>query len=148
MEVKEDIWIPTLCESQCADAPCLLRVHRVNGIAVGVEPNTEIEDYQKIIKNQGRLCPKSYGVIQKIYHPDRIKTPLKRTNPQKGPGIDPGWIPISWDEALDTIAEKMKKIRAEDPRKLAEGGGIGGMRTAHPSVASRAMSNSPCLGLK
>ena len=130
MEVKEDVWIPTLCESQCADAPCLLKVHRVNGVAVGVEPNTEIEDYQKIIKNQGRLCPKAYGVIQKIYHPDRIKTPLKRTNPQKGPGIDPGWIPISWDEALDSIAEKMKKIRAEDPRKLAEGGGIGGMRQA------------------
>lgn len=130
MEVKEDVWIPTLCESQCADAPCLLRVHRINGVAVGVEPNTEIEDYQKLIKNQGRLCPKSYGVIQKIYHPDRFKTPLKRTNLQKGPGIDPGWVPISWDEALDTIAEKMKKIRAEDPRKLAEGGGIGGMRQA------------------
>jgi phenylacetyl-CoA:acceptor oxidoreductase len=145
MEVKEDVWIPTLCESQCADAPCLVRVHRVNGVAVGVEPNTEIEDYQKITKNQGRLCPKAYGVIQKIYHPDRIKTPLKRTNPEKGRGIDPGWVPISWEEALDTLAEKMKKIRAEDPRKLAEGGGIGGMRQAGWAPFFKAFG--PCQSL-
>ena len=55
--MKEDVWIPTLCESQCADAPCLLRVHRVDGVAVGVEPNTALEDYEHQVKNQGRLCP-------------------------------------------------------------------------------------------
>lgn len=127
---REDIWIPTLCESQCADAPCLLKVHRVNGVAVGVEPNTDLDDYEHQVKNQGRLCPKSYGVIQKIYNPHRIMGPLKRTNPEKGRGIDPGWVPISWDEALHMIAERLRKIRAEDPRRLAEGGGIGGMRQA------------------
>lgn len=128
--MKEDVWIPTVCESQCADAPCLLRVHRVDGVAVGVEPNTTLEDYEHQVKNQGRLCPKSYGVIQKVYNPHRIKTPLKRTNPKKGRGVDPKWIEISWDEALDTIAEKLKKIRADNPRKLADGGGIGAMRQA------------------
>ncbi len=126
----EDIWIPTLCESQCADAPCLLKVHRVDGVAVGVEPNRDLYDYEHQVKNQGRLCPKSYGVIQKIYNPHRIKGPLRRTNPEKGRGIDPGWKEISWDEALDVIAEKLRKIRADDPRRLAEGGGIGAMRQA------------------
>jgi anaerobic selenocysteine-containing dehydrogenase len=92
VRVEEDVWIPSICESQCADAPCLLRVHRVNGVAVGVEPNTEIEGYEQLAKNRGRLCPKAYGVIQKLYNPHRIKGPLKRTNPKKGRGVDPQWI--------------------------------------------------------
>ena len=125
---REDIWIPTLCESQCADAPCLLKVHRVDGVAVGIEPNTDLKDYETQAKNQGRLCPKSYGVIQKIYNPNRIKSPLKRTNPAKGVGIDPKWKEIGWDEALSIIAERLKKIRTVDSKLLAEGGGIGGMR--------------------
>ena len=100
----------------------------MDGVAVGIEPSTELEDYEHQVKNQGRLCQKSYGVIQKIYNPHRIKSPLKRTNPEKGRGVDPKWVEISWDEALHMIAEKLKKVRAEDPRRLAEGGGIGGMR--------------------
>jgi len=126
--LHENIWVPTVCESQCADAPCLLRVHRINGVAVGVEPNTEIENFETLTKNQGRLCPKAFGLIQKIYNPHRIKTPLKRTNPEKGCGVDPKWVEISWDEAFSIIAEKLRKVRAKDTKRLAEGGGMGGMR--------------------
>ena len=32
----------------------------------------------------GRVCVKAYGLIQKTYNPDRIKSPMKRTNPNKG----------------------------------------------------------------
>ena len=131
MENEEDLWISTLCESQCADAPCLLKVHRMNGVAMNIEPNTEREDFEILTKNQGRLCPKPYGLLQKLYNPHRIKGPLKRTNPQKGRGVDPKWVSISWDEALDLIAEKLKKIREKDTKRLAEGGGIGGMRTGN-----------------
>lgn len=73
MESEEDLWISTLCESQCADAPCLLKVRRVNGVAMSIEPNTGIEDFEKLTKNQGRLCPKPYGLLQKLYNPHRIK---------------------------------------------------------------------------
>ncbi len=127
---REDVWIPSLCESQCADAPCLLMVHCVNGVAVGIKPNTEIPGYEQNTKNQGRLCPKSFGLIQKLYNPHRLKGPMKRTNPEKGRGIDPKWASITWDEALDIVAEKLKKVRAEDSLKLAEGGGIGSLRQA------------------
>jgi len=65
------------------------------------------------------LCPKPYGFIQKLYNPHRIKGPLKRANPQKGPGIDPRWVEISWDEALDIVAEKLKAIRDKNSRRLS-----------------------------
>jgi anaerobic selenocysteine-containing dehydrogenase len=32
--------------------------------------------------------------------------------------VDPGWVEITWEEALNTVAERFKKIREEDPRKL------------------------------
>ena len=92
-EIQEDVWIPTICESQCADAPCLLRVHRVNGVAVNIEPNLQNEDFKHLAKNMGRLCPKAFGTIQKINNPHRIKSPLRRANPEKGRGIDPKWVP-------------------------------------------------------
>ncbi|EKD40966.1 MAG: hypothetical protein ACD_74C00098G0001, partial [uncultured bacterium] len=45
--------------------------------------------------------------------------PMKRTNPQKGRGVDPKFVPISWDEALDTVANKMVELRtAGTPEKL------------------------------
>jgi anaerobic selenocysteine-containing dehydrogenase len=59
-------------------------------------------------------------IAQQVYDPDRIKVPMKRTNPAKGRGIDPKFVPISWDEALDTVAEKMMALRrAGEPDKLA-----------------------------
>ena len=58
-------------------------------------------------------------IPQENYDPDRIKQPLKRTNPQKGRGIDPKWIPITWDEALDIVADKMMELRnAGEPERL------------------------------
>ena len=121
--LQEDVWIPVVCDHQCMPAGCLFRVHRVNGVAVGVAPNTEIEGFEKLTRNQGTLCPKPYFLLQKLYNPLRIKTPLKRTNPNKGIGVDPKWVEISWDEALNTIAEKLKIIRGSDTIKLAEGRG-------------------------
>ncbi len=57
---------------------------------------------------QGHLCGKGAAGAQFLYDPDRLKYPMKRTNPKKGFGEDPGWVRISWQEALDTIAGRMK----------------------------------------
>lgn len=58
----------------------------------------------------GNCCAKSQASIQAAYHPDRLLFPMKRTNPK---GEDPGWVRISWDEALSTIASKMNEIREQ-----------------------------------
>jgi anaerobic selenocysteine-containing dehydrogenase len=53
--------------------------------------------------NHGTLCTKGLASIQLAYHPDRLTTPVRRKGP-KGSGR---WEPISWDEALDTIADRI-----------------------------------------
>jgi anaerobic selenocysteine-containing dehydrogenase len=58
--------------------------------------------------NHGTLCSKGIGSLQLVYHPDRLTHPLQRTGP-KGSGK---WRQISWDEALDTIAEKILHYKA------------------------------------
>ena len=69
--------------------------------------------------NHGYVCPRGHLIPQQTYDPDRVKVPLKRTNPLKGRGIDPKFVPISWDEALDTVADRMMELRkAGEPEKL------------------------------
>jgi len=53
-----------------------------------------------------------------LYDNYRVRTPMKRTNPEKGLGIDPKWVPISWKEAVDILVEKLDKVKKDDPRKL------------------------------
>jgi len=60
---------------------------------------------------EGKLCVRGYSGLRLLYDPDRLKYPMKRTNPEKGVGVDPGWVKISWDEALDLTASKLKEIR-------------------------------------
>jgi anaerobic selenocysteine-containing dehydrogenase len=68
--------------------------------------------------NHGRTCAKGDSGMEGLRADDRITTPLRRTNPRKGLGVDPGWEPITWEEALTEIAARLKVIRDEDPRGL------------------------------
>jgi thiosulfate reductase/polysulfide reductase chain A len=60
-------------------------------------------------QSRGRLCPRGTGAIGAHYDPDRLQKPLLR----KGERGKEEWAAVSWDEALDFIAGKMKKIKAE-----------------------------------
>ncbi len=106
----DDVWIPTVCK-MCFNA-CAIKVHRVNGVAVKIEGNPDCPS------SNGQICAKGNAGLMSLYSPSRLKVPLKRTNPEKGIGVDPKWVEIGWEEALDTIAKKLNKIRKEDPRKL------------------------------
>ena len=48
------------------------------------------------------LCAKGRAAPELVYHPDRLTYPLRRTRPKGDP--DPGWQPISWNEALELTA--------------------------------------------
>ncbi len=101
--------VPVYCY-QCVAGPDLLKVEVEDGIATRIESNYDIADRHP---GGGRVCVKAYGLIQKTYNPNRVSQPMKRTNPKKGRDEDPGFVPISWDEALDIVAAKMREIREQ-----------------------------------
>jgi phenylacetyl-CoA:acceptor oxidoreductase len=114
---------------QCVAGPDLLTVTVKDGVATEVEPNFAAAG---VHPGGGRVCVKAYGLVQKLYNPNRVRSPMKRTNPKKGRDQDPAFIPISWDEAFDTIAKKLLEIRAKGltdesgyPRVAASFGGGG-----------------------
>jgi len=110
MDAKTTVkWVPTYCFN-CVAGPDLLAVKVENGVATEVAPNF---CGKGIHPADGKPCVKAYGLIQKTYSPHRILSPMRRTNPKKGIHEDPGFEPISWDEALDIVAAKMREIRAK-----------------------------------
>jgi len=99
----EGRWIASTCQG--CTSWCAQEVLVVEGRAIKVRGNAR----SKV--NGAASCPRPHLALQQVYDPDRIKTPMKRTNPNKGRGEDPGFVPISWDEALDMIAEKIMELR-------------------------------------
>ncbi len=105
-EVK---WVPSYCYQCNAGGPDLLRVKVVDGVAVGLEGNL---DFASVHPGGAKVCVKAYGLIQKHYNPNRVKAPLKRTNPKKGLDEDPGFVEITWDEAIELWAQKLLEVRS------------------------------------
>jgi len=97
----------TYCNA-CVSGPDIMQVVVENGVPTRIQPNFDLKGQAPA---DGKICVKPYGQIQKLYDPNRIFKPLKRTNPKKGPKEDPGWTEISWDEALDLVASKLNDIR-------------------------------------
>jgi phenylacetyl-CoA:acceptor oxidoreductase len=120
--------VPTYCY-QCVAGPDLLTVKVVDGVATEVEPNFCAAH---VHPGGGKVCVKAFGLVQKTYNPNRVLAPMRRTNPKKGRDEDPGFVPISWDEAFELIAARLNKVRAEGlldefgyPRVAASFGGGG-----------------------
>ncbi|MBI4284299.1 MAG: molybdopterin-dependent oxidoreductase [Chloroflexi bacterium] len=109
--LKEDRWVSTMCD-MCY-AMCSIRVHVVDGIAVAIEGDPE-----STYGARGGICGKCISQLQILYDPNRINYPVKRTNPEKGLGVDPKWQRISWEEALAEIADRLGAIRKDNPDKL------------------------------
>jgi anaerobic selenocysteine-containing dehydrogenase len=96
-------WKPTTCQG--CTSWCAKEVFVVDGRAIKVRGNA----HSKV--NGSASCPRAHLGLQQVYDPDRIKTPMRRTNTKKGRNEDPQFVPISWDEALNTIADKIMDLR-------------------------------------
>lgn len=96
-------WIPSTCQG--CTTWCPIEIFVQENRAVRVRGNQDCK------ANGGYVCPRGHMIVKQLYDPDRIKVPLKRTNPKKGKGIDPKFVPVSWDEALDLLADKMMELR-------------------------------------
>ena len=116
--------IYTTCACNCgSNFQCIIKAHVEGGRVKAVEPddryNTgvgredEVLNEKELIKTrlQRRPCVKGLAFHKYIYHPERILFPLKRQpGSKRGEGK---YVRISWDQALTTVAEKMKEIRAK-----------------------------------
>lgn len=103
-------WKPTTCQG--CTSWCAKQIYVLDGRAIKVRgnPNSKV--------NGIASCPRAHLSLQEVYDPDRLKTPMKRTNPKKGRNEDPKFVPISWDEALNTVADKIMELRKnKEPQK-------------------------------
>ena len=92
----------SVCALDCPDT-CSLLVNIGNGVASKLRGNPDHP------VTRGFLCAKVAQYLEREYHPDRLRYPQKRIG-KKGEGR---FARISWDEALDTIAAKLKSVAGE-----------------------------------
>jgi anaerobic selenocysteine-containing dehydrogenase len=90
----------SICD-MCCLGRCGIEVFVKDGRATRVQP---FRDYPN-----GPLCVKGNSILFQLYHPDRLKYPMKRTSSKGSPRA--AWQRISWDEALGTIAGNLTKIK-------------------------------------
>jgi anaerobic selenocysteine-containing dehydrogenase len=91
-----------VCPHDCPDG-CSMLVTVEDGRATGVRGDPEHPF------TRGGLCVKVNNYQDRVYSPDRVTTPLRRTGP-KGSGR---FAPVSWDEALTEIAGRFRSVIAE-----------------------------------
>ncbi|MDZ4128580.1 MAG: molybdopterin-dependent oxidoreductase, partial [Hydrogenophaga sp.] len=95
------------CPHDCPDT-CSLVTTVDNGVALRVQGNAGHPH------TDGALCTKVSRYTERTYHPERLLHPLVRTGP-KGSGQ---FKRVGWDEALDTIAQRLKDIAARNPQAV------------------------------
>ena len=104
--------IPSACQGCLSNCPVLVTVE--GGRAVRARGNAASA------ATGGSACPALAITLEQEYDPDRVSTPLRRRNPRKGRGVDPRFEPVTWDEALDELADRMMTLRrAGHPERFA-----------------------------
>lgn len=87
-----------VCPRNCYST-CAMIGYSVNGRLVKISGD-KAHDYTK-----GKLCPKGYNYLSYVYHPERLKFPMRQI--KRGSGE---WTRISWDEAIHFICEKILEL--------------------------------------
>jgi len=99
------VWEKVLYQScGVCDNTCGMLAYVTDGRIKWIEGNPA-----ETLGGDGKICVKGVSAMRTLYDPDRLKWPLKRTNPRKGKDEDPGWVKISWEEAFSTIAAKFNE---------------------------------------
>ncbi|HFI5669228.1 TPA: DmsA/YnfE/YnfF family dimethyl sulfoxide reductase [Klebsiella michiganensis] len=131
------------CSVNCGSR-CALRSHVRDDEVVWVETdNTGADIYGD---HQVRACLRGRSIRRRINHPDRLNYPMKRVG-KRGEGK---FVRISWEEALDTIADNLKRIVKEYGNEAVyinySSGIVGGNMTRSSPTASPVMRLMNCYG--
>ena len=93
--------VPSVCPHDCPSA-CALEVELIDGQRIGRVRGARAQSY-----TQGVVCAKVGRYAERQHHPARLSHPLHRVG-EKGIG-EASFVPISWEEALDEVAEKLTR---------------------------------------
>jgi anaerobic dimethyl sulfoxide reductase subunit A len=96
----EEKVVTTTCSCHCGGR-CIVRVHVRDGVITRIETD-DGEDPQL------RACARGRAYRQRVYSPDRLKFPLRRAGVRGEGKFDR----ITWDEALDTVARELERVKA------------------------------------
>lgn len=117
-------WKTAACWHNCGGR-CLNKVLVQDGVVVRQKTDDTHEDSWEY--QQQRACPRGRSQQQQVFSAERIKYPMKRKNWQPGGGDNSNgelrgideWEQISWDEALELVAEELNRIYDENgPRSV------------------------------
>ncbi|HVP48445.1 MAG TPA: molybdopterin-dependent oxidoreductase [Bryobacteraceae bacterium] len=135
----DEAWHPGVC-GEC-EAGCGIIVRVMEGERVverhGEKFRERIATIKKIEGNPldpvsgGRLCARGQAAVQGLYHPDRLRGPMRRQGP-RGRGE---FAPVTWEQALAEIAEK---LRHADPSRI--------LYLTRPQAGTRALTARRFLG--
>jgi anaerobic selenocysteine-containing dehydrogenase/Fe-S-cluster-containing dehydrogenase component len=92
------VWYASVCR-ECP-AGCGIHVRVREGRAVKLEGNPVHPE------NEGKLCSRGHAALQGLYNPDRIQNPVLKRE-------DGRWVRLSWDDAEELIADKVRTLIAE-----------------------------------
>jgi anaerobic dimethyl sulfoxide reductase subunit A len=97
--------VTSTCGHNCGGR-CVVNAHVIDGRIVRISTDTRRwnPDHPPL-----PACARGVGQIERIYHPDRLKYPMRRSGP-RGSGR---FERISWDEALDTVARELIRVRKQ-----------------------------------
>jgi anaerobic selenocysteine-containing dehydrogenase len=98
---KERVAVPSACWQCVSRCPIIGYVEDGKLVKIGGQFDS--------IRTEGTLCAKAQAGVNQVYDPDRVLYPLRRVG-ARGEGQ---WKRITWDEALDELATRLKKLRDE-----------------------------------
>lgn len=112
-------WHPSVCRECSAGCGTIVRVMESERVITleGEMVRERIAAIKKIEGNPldpvsgGRLCARGQAAVQRLYHPDRLQGPQRRTG-AKG---ESNFAPVAWDEALGEASDAIGRAASENP---------------------------------
>jgi len=122
--------VTSTCGHNCGGR-CVVNAHVVDGriVRISTDPRRWGPELPPL-----HACARGVGQIERVYHPDRLKHPLRRTGP-RGSGE---FERISWDQALDQVARQLLRVRAQyGNAAILDASRSGSLSVLHGRVAAQ-----------
>lgn len=105
----------------------------------------KIEGNPRDPNSRGRICARGHAGINRLYDPDRVLFPMQRAG-GRGEGK---WVRLSWEQAYDTLEERLRELQVRSPESLVLHTGLEGSsllaRRFVAAFGSKTLVDEACL---